>query len=206
MIELYTWSTPNGRKVSIMLEETGLPYSVHPVDIGTGEQHRPAFLALSPNNRIPAIVDPDGPDGAPISLFESGAILVYLANKTGMFLPGDPVRHYDVMQWLMFQMGNIGPMFGQLHHFKRNAPEPLAYPLERYTREAKRLYGVMNTRLSESAFLAGEDFTIADIATYPWVARHDWQGIELAEFPSVKRWYDAVGARPAVRRGYKVPA
>lgn len=206
MIELYTWSTPNGRKVSIMLEETGLPYSVHSVDIGTGEQHRPAFLALSPNNRIPAIVDPDGPDGAPISLFESGAILVYLANKTGMFLPGDPVRHYDVMQWLMFQMGNIGPMFGQLHHFKRNAPEPLAYPLERYTREAKRLYGVMNTRLSESAFLAGEDFTIADIATYPWVARHDWQGIELAEFPSVKRWYDAVGARPAVRRGYKVPA
>ncbi len=206
MIELYTWGTPNGRKVSIMLEETALPYGVHPVNIGAGEQHSPAFLALSPNNRIPAIVDPDGPDGAPISLFESGAILVYLANKTGKFLPGDPVRHYDVMQWLMFQMANVGPMSGQLHHFKRNAPEPLAYPLERYTRETKRLYGVMNQRLSESAYLAGADYTIADIATYPWVARHDWQQIELAEFPAVKRWYDEIGARPAVRRGYKVPA
>ena len=206
MIELYTWGTPNGRKVSIMLEQTALPYGVHPVNIGAGEQHSPAFLALSPNNRIPAIVDPDGPDGAPISLFESGAILVYLANKTGKFLPGDPVRHYDVMQWLMFQMANVGPMFGQLHHFKRNAPEPLAYPLERYTRETKRLYGVMNQRLSESAYLAGADYTIADIATYPWVARHDWQQIELAEFPAVKRWYDEIGARPAVRRGYKVPA
>jgi GST-like protein len=206
VIELYTWGTPNGRKVSIMLEETALPYGVHTVNIGTGEQHRPEFLALSPNNRIPAIVDPDGPDGAPISLFESGAILVYLANKTGKFLPGDPVRHYDVMQWLMFQMGNVGPMFGQLHHFKRNAPEPLAYPLERYTRETKRLYGVMNQRLAESAYLAGADYTIADIATYPWVARHDWQEIELKDYPAVKRWYDEIGARPAVQRGYKVPA
>ena len=137
MIELYTWRTPNGRKVSIMLEETGLPYGVHTVNIETGEQHRPEFLALSPNNRIPAIVDSEGPDGAPISLFESGAILVYLANKTGTLLPGDPVRHYDTMQWLMFQMGNVGPMFGQLHHFKRTAPEQLPYPLERYTRETK---------------------------------------------------------------------
>lgn len=206
MIELYTWSTPNGRKVSIMLEEVGLPYRVHPIDIGAGEQHRPEFLAISPNNRIPAIVDPEGPDGAPISLFESGAILVYLANKTGRLLPGDPVRHYDTMQWLMFQMGNVGPMFGQLHHFKRTAPEPLPYPLERYTRETKRLYGVMNQRLSESTYLAGADYTIADVATYPWVARHDWQEIELAAFPAVKRWYDEIGARPAVRRGYRVPA
>jgi len=206
VIELYTWRTPNGRKVSIMLEEVGLPYGVHTVNIETGEQHRPAFLALSPNNRIPAIVDPEGPDGRPISLFESGAILVYLANKTGRFLPGDPVRHYDVMQWLMFQMGNVGPMFGQLHHFKRAAPERLAYPTERYDREARRLYGVMNQRLSEAAYLAGDEYTIADIATYPWVARHDWQGIDLAEFPSVKRWFDGIGARPAVERGYKVPA
>jgi GST-like protein len=206
VIDLYTWGTPNGRKVSIMLEEVGLPYGVHPINIGAGEQHRPEFLALSPNNRIPAIVDPDGPDGAPISLFESGAILVYLANKTGKFLPGDPVRHYDVMQWLMFQMGNVGPMFGQLHHFKRNAPEPLAYPLERYLRETKRLYGVINQRLGESAYLAGADYTIADIATYPWVARHDWQGIELADYPAVERWFDEIGARPTVKRGYAVPA
>lgn len=206
MIELYTWRTPNGRKISIMLEEVGLPYSVHPVNIETGEQHRPEFLAISPNNRIPAIVDPDGPDGAPISLFESGAILVYLANKTGKFLPGEPTRHYDVMQWLMFQMGGIGPMFGQLHHFKRAAPEKLEYPLERYEREARRLYGVMNTRLSESAYLAGDEYSIADIATYPWVARHDWQGIDLSGFPAVKRWFDTIGARPAVERGYKVPA
>ncbi len=205
MIELYTWGTPNGRKVSIMLEEIGLPYNAHKVNIGTGEQFKPEFLAISPNNRIPAIVDPEGPDGAPISLFESGAILVYLANKTGRFLPGDPVRHYDVMQWLMFQMGNVGPMFGQLHHFKRAAPEKLPYPLERYTRETKRLYGVMNGRLSEHAYLAGADYTIADIATYPWVARHDWQEIELKEYPAVKRWYDEIGARPAVQRGYKVP-
>ena len=205
MIDLYTWGTPNGRKVSIMLEEIGLPYNAHKVNIGTGEQFKPEFLAISPNNRIPAIVDPEGPDGAPISLFESGAILVYLANKTGRFLPGDPVRHYDVMQWLMFQMGNVGPMFGQLHHFKRAAPEKLPYPLERYTRETKRLYGVMNGRLSEHAYLAGADYTIADIATYPWVARHDWQEIELKEYPAVKRWYDEIGARPAVQRGYKVP-
>lgn len=206
MIELYTWGTPNGRKVSIMLEEIGLRYNAHKVNIGTGDQFKPEFLAISPNNRIPAIVDPEGPDGAPISLFESGAILVYLANKTARFLPGDPAGHYDVMQWLMFQMGNVGPMFGQLHHFKRNAPEPLPYPLTRYTRETKRLYGVLNGRLSEHAYLAGADYTIADIATYPWVARHDWQEIELKDYPAVKRWYDEIGARPAVQRGYKVPA
>jgi GST-like protein len=206
MIELYSWKTSNGRKASIMLEELGLPYNVHPINIGQGDQFKPEFLAISPNNRIPAIVDPEGPDGAPISLFESGAILIYLANKTGRFLPGDPIRHYDVMQWLMFQMGNVGPMFGQVHHFKRSAPEPVPYAIERYDREARRLYGVMDKRLDNHRYLAGDDYTIADIATYPWAARYEWQQIDLAAFPNVKRWFDELSARPAVQRGLEVPA
>ena len=205
MIELHTWSTPNGRKVSIMLEELGLPYSLHPVNIGKDEQFRPEFLAISPNNKIPAIVDPDGPDGKPISMFESGAILIYLAEKTGKLLPRDARRRYTTLQWLMFQMGSIGPMLGQAHHFLQYAPEDIEYAKNRYRNEANRLYGVLDRRLGESPFLAGE-YSIADIASYPWVARHEWHQIELGDFPNVKRWYDAIGARPAVQRGMKVPA
>jgi len=203
MIDLYTWSTPNGRKVSVMLEECGLRYRVHPVDIGKGDQFKPGFLAISPNNRIPAIVDPDGPDGKPLPLFESGAILIYLAEKTGRFFPQK--NKYQVLQWLMFQMGGVGPMFGQAHHFMRAKKDEIPYGSERYGTEAKRLYGVLEKRLSAAAYLADE-YSIADIATYPWVARHEWHRVELAGFPSVKRWYDSIGARPAVVRGMAVPA
>ena len=204
MIELHTWSTPNGRKVSIMLEECGLPYSVHKVNIGQGEQFRPEFLALSPNNRIPAILDPEGPDGKPLSLFESGAILVYLSGKTGKFLPASTRGKYVALQWLMFQMGGVGPMFGQAHHFLRAAPEQVPYGIKRYTDETRRLYGVLDKRLAESAFLADE-YSIADIATFPWIARHEWHKVDLAEFPNVKRWYDTINRRPAVVRGMAVP-
>lgn len=205
MIDLYTWKTPNGRKISIMLEETGLPYRVHPVDLGRDEQFDPAFLAISPNNKIPAIVDPDGPDGQPLALFESGAILVYLAEKTGRFLPTDGPEKYAVLQWLMFQMGGVGPMFGQVHHFLRAAPEEVPYAIERYTTEKDRLYGVLNRHLAQAEYLAGE-YSIADIATYPWVSRHDWQQTDLGRFPNVQRWFETVGARPAVQRGMVVPA
>jgi GST-like protein len=205
MIDLYTWSTPNGRKVSIMLEECGLPYRVHPVDIGKGEQFKPGFLAISPNNRIPAIVDPKGPDGKPMPLFESGAILVYLSGKTGQFLPQAVRAKYIALQWLMFQMGGVGPMFGQVHHFMRTKKDEIPYGSERYGAEAKRLYGVLDKRLSEAAYLA-EEYSIADIATYPWVARHEWHRVDLAGFPAVKRWYDTIGARPAVARGMAVPS
>jgi GST-like protein len=205
MIELHTWTTPNGRKVSIMLEECGLPYSVHKVNIGQGEQFKPEFLSISPNNRIPGIVDPDGPDGKPLKLFESGAILVYLAGKTGKFLPPSTRGKYIALQWLMFQMGGVGPMFGQAHHFLRAAPEQVPYGIKRYTDEARRLYGVLDRRLAESAFLADE-YSIADIATFPWIARHEWHKVDLAEFPNVKRWYDTIGRRPAVVRGMAVPA
>jgi GSH-dependent disulfide-bond oxidoreductase len=204
MIELYTWTTPNGRKVSIMLEETGLPYNVHPVDISKGEQFRPDFVAINPNSKIPAIIDSDGPGGAPLAVFESGAILIYLAEKTGKLLPRDPVARMAALQWLMFQMGGVGPMFGQAHHFLRAAPEPVPYGIERYTKETRRLYGVLDRRLGEAAYLAGE-YSIADIATFPWVARHEWHKVELAEFPNVARWYAAIGARPAVARGMRVP-
>jgi GSH-dependent disulfide-bond oxidoreductase len=203
VIDLYTWGTPNGRKVSVMLEETALPYRVHPVDISKGEQFRPEFVALNPNSRIPAIVDDEGP-GGPISLFESGAILIYLAEKTGQFMSRDPRRRLETLVWLMFQMGGVGPMFGQAHHFLRAAPEPVPYGIERYTKETRRLYGVMDKRLGEVAYLAGE-YSIADVATYPWVARHEWHKVALAEFPNVARWYDAIGARPAVARGMRVP-
>jgi GST-like protein len=204
MIELHTWSTPNGRKVSIMLEEVGLPYSVHPVNIGKDEQFRPEFLAISPNNKIPAIVDQDGPGGKRFALFESGAILIYLGEKTGRFIPKDPATRYVALQWLMFQMGGLGPMLGQTHHFLRAAPEPVPYAIKRYKDETRRLYGVLDKRLAEAEHLASE-YSIADIASYPWVARHEWHQIELGDFPNVKRWYDAIGARPAVQRGMKVP-
>jgi GST-like protein len=205
LIDLYTWSTPNGRKVSIMLEELGLDYTTHAINIGKGEQHSDAFLKLSPNNKIPAIVDHDGPGGKPFSLFESGAILFYLAEKHGRFLPADGRQRYETMQWLMFQMGGPGPMFGQVHHFLRAAPEPVPYAIERYSKETRRLYGVLDRHLSANEFLV-DDYSIADIATFPWVARFDWHKVELADFPNVKRWFDALGKRDAVQRGMKVPS
>ena len=204
MIDLYTWSTPNGRKVSILLEETGLPYRVIPIHIGRGEQFAPDFLRISPNNRIPAIVDPDGPGGQPLSLFESGAILLYLARKTGRFLPKDPADEFKAIQWLMFQMGGVGPMFGQVHHFLRAAPEPVPYAISRYTTEARRLYRVLDGHLQGRDYLA-DSYSVADIATYPWIARHEWHQVDLAEFPAVRAWYERVGARPAVQRGMAVP-
>jgi GSH-dependent disulfide-bond oxidoreductase len=204
MIDLYTWKTPNGRKISVALEELGLRYRMHPVDLGKDEQFAPAFLRISPNNKIPGIVDSDGPDGKPITLFESGAILIYLAGKTGRLLPADVHGRYEALQWLMWQMGGVGPMFGQLHHFLRAAPEPVPYAIERFSAERDRLYGVLDRRLAESEYLAGE-YSIADIATYPWVSRHEWHKADLGRFAHVKRWFDAIGARPAVRRGMAVP-
>jgi GST-like protein len=204
VIDLYTWTTPNGRKVSIMLEEVGLPYRVHPIDISKGAQHTPEFLAINPNGRIPAIIDGDGPGGKPIRIFESGAILIYLAEKTGKLLSADPRQRMETLVWLMFQMGGIGPMFGQAHHFLRAAPEPVPYGIERYTKETRRLYGVLERRLGEASYLAGE-YSIADIATYPWVARHTFHKVDFAAYPNVKRWFDAISARPAVARGMAVP-
>ena len=205
MIDLYTWTTPNGRKVSIMLEELGLAYRVHPVNIGQNDQFKPEFIRISPNSKIPAIVDPDGPDGKPMAMMESGAILVYLAGKTGKLLPQSIRDRYEALQWLMFQMGGVGPMFGQTHHFLRAAKEPVPYAIERYTKETRRLYGVLDDRLQGRAYLA-DGYSIADIATYPWVARHEWHQVDLADFPNVKRWFDAISARPAVQRGMNVPA
>ncbi len=206
MIDLYTWPTPNGHKIHIMLEETELPYKVIPVDIGAGDQFDPDFLKISPNNKMPAIVDSDGPDGKPISLFESGAILIYLADKTGQFLSSDPRARYTTLQWLMFQMGGVGPMLGQAHHFRIYAPEKLDYAYDRYTNEAKRLYGVLDRRLGEAAYLAGDDYTIADIATFPWLRSHENQGVDLGDFPNVKQWFEGIAARPAVVRGVAVLA
>ncbi|MEW6345072.1 MAG: glutathione binding-like protein [Paraburkholderia sp.] len=209
MIDVYSWATPNGHKVHIMLEETGLAYTAHPVDIGAGDQFKPEFLAISPNNKIPAIVDPDGPkgvDGKPFSLFESGAILVYLAEKTGKLLPADPAGRYATLQWLMFQMGGIGPMLGQTHHFRIYAPQPIEYAINRYTNETRRLYGVMDTQLGKTRYLAGNDYTIADIASFPWTRSWQNQGIELDTFPHVKRWHEEIAARPAVLRGVEVLA
>ena len=205
MIDLYTWSTSNGRKASIMLEELGADYTVHPIHIGKGDQFAPDYLAINPNGKIPAIVDSDGPGGAPITVFESGAILIYLAEKSGRFLPTEPVARMEVIQWLMFQMGGIGPMFGQVHHFLRAAKEQVPYGIERYGTEVRRLYGVLDRRLDGRDHLAGDGYSIADIATYPWVVRHEWQQVDLAEFPNVKRWYDPVGSRPAVQRGLQIP-
>ncbi len=204
MIDLYTWTTPNGRKVSIMLEETGLPYRTHAINIGQGDQFKPAFVAICPNSKIPAIVDPGGPDGKPYAMMESGAILVYLAGKTGRFLPQSGRGKYDALQWLMFQMGGVGPMFGQVHHFLRAAKAPVPYAIDRYTKEKDRLYDVLDKRLAAHEYLADE-YSIADIATYPWVARFEWHKTNLADFPHVKRWFDAISARPAVQRGMQVP-
>ncbi|MBP0621662.1 glutathione S-transferase N-terminal domain-containing protein [Cupriavidus consociatus] len=206
MIDLYFWSTPNGYKVSILLEELGVPYNVIPVHIGKGQQFAPEFLAISPNNKIPAIVDHEGQDGQPIAMFESGAIMMYLAEKSGyQFMPQDTRRRYEVLQWLMFQMGGVGPMLGQAHHFRKYAPEKIDYAIDRYTGEARRLYTVIDRRLADSEYLAG-DYSIADMATYPWLRAHKWQGQDLADFPHLQRWYSAVRERPAVQRGIAVLA
>lgn len=206
MIDLYSWPTPNGHKIHIMLEECGLSYNVHPINIGKGDQFDPAFLAISPNNKIPALVDSDGPDGKPISLFESGAILVYLAGKTGKFLPRGDRARYEVLQWLMFQMGGVGPMLGQAHHFRMYAPEKIDYAINRYTNEARRLYGVIDKQLSRHRCLAGKSYSIADIATFPWLRSWQNQGVVLDEYPHLKAWFDGIAARPAVQRGVQVLA
>jgi GST-like protein len=203
MIDLYSWPTPNGQKVHIMLEECTLPYRVHPIDIGAGDQFATEFLAISPNNKIPAIVDSDGPDGRPISLFESGAILIYLAAKAARLLPVPLRDRYAALQWLMFQVGHVGPMLGQAHHFRQYAPERIEYAVDRYTREAARLYGVMDRRLAGIDYFAGE-YSIADIAIYPWTRSYENQGIDLAQFPNVQRWHKLLSDRPAVRRGLEV--
>jgi GST-like protein len=205
MIDLYTWTTPNGRKVSIMLEEVGLPYRVHPINIGKDDQFKPDYLKINPNSKIPSIVDPEGPDGKPISMMESGAILVYLADKTGKLLAKSGRPRYEALQWLMFQMGGVGPMFGQVHHFLRAAKEQVPYAIDRYGKETKRLYGVLNERLKGNDYLADGGYSIADIATYPWVSRHEWHKTDLNDFPGVKRWYDAISARPAVQKGMNIP-
>ena len=211
MIDLYTYRTSNGRKVSIMLEECGLPYKVHIVDITAGEQHAPDFLAISLNGRIPAIVDEDGPASQPVSLFESGAILLYLAEKTGRFLPREEDGRWSAIEWLMWQMGGVGPSFGQAFHFLHQHPddapaEDIAYGRERYSGEVRRLCGVMDRRLSENRHLAGVEYTVADIAAFPWVALHRWFELDLGKTPHLLRWYDDIRQRPAVRRGMDVPA
>ena len=210
MIDVYSWPTPNGHKVHVMLEECGQrldrDWRAIPVNIGSGEQFKPEFLKISPNNKIPALVDPDGPDGKPIALFESGAILLYLASKFGKFLPRSDRQKFETMQWLMFQMGGVGPMLGQTHHFRIYAPEKLDYAINRYTNEAKRLYGVMDKRLAEPKFLAGNTYTIADIATFPWLRSWQNQGVVLSDYPHVERWFNAIQERPAVQRGVQVLA
>jgi GST-like protein len=203
-IDLYYWPTPNGWKITIMLEECGTPYVIKPVNISRGDQFKPDFLAIAPNNRMPAIVDHEGPGGRPISVFESGAILQYLGRKTGKFYPQDERARVATDEWLFWQMGGLGPMAGQAHHFRLYAPEKIPYAIDRYTNECHRLYGVMNTRLKDNAYLAGADYTIADMACYGWASRAERQGTEMAEFPHLKRWFDAVSARPAVQRGMAV--
>lgn len=206
MIDLYTWPTPNGHKIHIMLEETGLAYNVIPVDIGAGDQFDPEFLKISPNNKMPAMVDPEGPGGKPIALSESGAMLIYLADKTGRFLPEEPHARYATLQWLMFQMGHIGPMLGQVHHFRNYALEKLDYAVQRYENEAKRLYGVLDKRLGETLYVAGEAYTIADMAILPWVRRPHNQGVEESGYPNYRRWREALLERPAVQRALEVLA
>jgi GST-like protein len=202
MIDLYYWTTPNGHKITIFLEETGLPYKIFPINIGKGEQFQSHFLKISPNNRIPAILDhePKG-GGAPISVFETGAILFYLGEKTGQFLPTEPHKRYDVMQWLFWQMGGLGPMAGQNNHFRNYAVEKLSYAIKRYEDETNRLYGVMNKRLADRPFLGGE-YSIADMASYPWIVPWERQGQKLSDFPHLKRWFETIEARPAVKRAY----
>lgn len=203
MIDLYFWPTPNGWKITIMLEELGLPYTVVPVDIGKGDQFAPEFLAISPNNKMPAIVDPDGPDGKPVSVFESGAIMIYLAEKTGELMPRDPRGRLRVLEWLMFQMGTVGPMLGQVHHFRRYAPQKIPYAVDRYTNEAGRIYNVIDRRLAEHDYLAGDAYSIADIAVWPWLLG-ERQGQNFDDYPNLKRWRDAVKVRPAVVKGRNV--
>jgi GST-like protein len=203
-IDLYYWPTPNGWKVTIFLEEAEMPYNVKPVNIGAGDQFDPEFLKIGPNNKMPVIVDPEGPDGAPISVFESGAILIYLSEKIGMFYPEPPREKYLALQWLMFQMGSVGPMLGQTHHFRQYAPEEIPYAIDRYTNETARLYRVMDKRLSEVEYFIGEEYTIVDMAIYPWIVPYERQGQKMEDFPSLKRWYEAVGARPAVQRALEV--
>lgn len=204
MIEVFSWPTPNGHKVHIMLEECALAYRVHAVDIGAGDQFKPEFLAISPNNRIPAITDSNGPDGKPFSLFESGAILIYLAAKTGKFLGKTDAEKFTTTQWLMWQMGGLGPMLGQAHHFRLYAPEPIEYAIQRYTKEANRLYGVMDKQLAKTAYLAGNQYTIADIAAFPWTRAAERQGVDWNDYPHAKRWHDEIYERPAVQRGLQV--
>ena len=206
MIDVYTWPTPNGHKVHIMLEECGLPYTIHPVNFHAGEQFEPEFLAISPNNKIPAIVDQQGPEGEPVSVFESGAVLIYLAEKAGKFLPSSPRARYEVIEWLMFQMASIGPMFGQAHHFRNVAPEKIPYAIERYTKEVQRLCKVMDKRLMTSAYIAGGQYSIADISVFPWLRASERFGVEWADFPHLKNWYDVVAVRPAVQKGLQVLA
>jgi len=206
VIDLYTWPTPNGHKIHIMLEETGLPYTVHPIDIQAGDQFKPDFLKISPNNKMPAIVDRDGPGGKPMALAESGAILFYLASKTGKFLPADIRERWAVMQWVMFQMGHIGPMLGQAHHFLGYSVEKIPYAMDRYKNEANRLYGVLDRRLGESAYVATGGYTIADMATMPWLRSADRQGVNMDDYPNVKRWFDKINERPAVKRALQVLA
>ena len=203
MIQLYTWGTPNGKKVSIMLEEIGLPYKVHPIDISQGDQLKPDYLAINPNNKIPAIIHEDGPDDMPFTLFESGAILLYLAEKSGKFWPADMRQRYTVVQWLMFQMSGVGPMFGQANYFYR-LEEKVPYAIERFHKEARRLYNVLDQELASKEYLAGE-YSIADIATYPWVGRHEGHRVKLEEYPNVKRWFATISKRPAVQRGMEIP-
>ena len=210
MIDVYSWATPNGHKVHIMLEECGLrlgrDWVAHPVNIGQGDQFKPEFLKISPNNKIPALVDPHGPDGKPISVFESGAILLYLASKTGQLLPKSDRAKFEVLQWLMFQMGGVGPMLGQAHHFRIYAPEKIDYAYNRYTNEAKRLYGVMDKRLQTSKFIGGNSYSIADIAIFPGLRSWQNQGIDWTDYPQLKAWFDLISARPAVQRGVQVLA
>ncbi|MBA4194121.1 MAG: glutathione S-transferase [Comamonadaceae bacterium] len=210
MIDVYSWPTPNGHKVHIMLEECGLKlgrdWRVHPIDIAKGDQFEPGFLKISPNNKIPAMVDPQGPDGKPISLFESGAILLYLAGKTGKFLPRSDRDRFKMLEWLMFQMGGVGPMLGQAHHFRIYAPEKIDYAVNRYTNEAKRLYGVMDRQLENHPYIAGRQYTVADIAIFPWLRSWQNQGIDWADYPRLKDWFDRIAARPAVQRGVAVLA
>jgi len=205
MIDLYGWPTPNLHKVTILLEETATPYTVIPVDIQTGEQFKPDFLKISPNNKMPAIVDRDGPDGKPLAIFESGAILMYIAEKTGQFMPKATRGRYEVIQWLMFQMGGVGPMLGQAHHFRQYAHEKLPYAIDRYTKEASRLYNVLDRRLGEAPYLA-TDYSIADMAVFPWIRPYERQGQKLDDYPNLKRWFQAIAARPAVQRGLAVLA
>ena len=203
MIDIYFWPTPNGYKITVMCEEVGLKYNIIPVNIGAGDQFKPEFLKISPNNRMPAIVDSDGPDGKPIAMFESGAILMYLAEKTGKLMPSDTRGKYNVIQWLMFQMASVGPMLGQAHHFRVYAPEKLEYAMNRYTNEAKRIYNVIDKQLSQTPYIAG-DYSIADIAIYPWLVPHNMQGQNLDDFPHLKKWYEGLRARPAVQAGFAV--